>query len=218
MFDKRSTIRLDGIIAGCGFSSGDRFVAGIWKSGPLGPMNDLMWAQPDGRKVLLVPDPEVGTFVGGIYSFDEVRVVPFDLVTSTSHRLHLRAGPVELDLFAVPGPRIFRLRPKWLRRTRTWVRVEDRLLRPIVGRFVLQGAAGVRGYGTSPSGVREWYAIDHVNPVVWGDASIDGRDLGALGPVLPPVRFGFSEFPEKPALVRCAPILDGARPYLPKSS
>lgn len=215
MFDKSALTRMEGTIAGCGFASGDRFVAGIWEQGPLGPMNDLMWAQPNGARVLLAGDQRVASYVGGVYDFDQVEVVEFDVRESTPTRLCLRAGAIELDLEARPGPRVFALRPKALRRARWWIRVEDVALRPLVGRFLLKGAEGVRGYGLSPSGVREWYAIDSYSPVVAAKGAIGGQDLGAMAPLDPPVRFGFSEFPRRPALVRCAPILEGAEPYLP---
>ncbi len=218
MFDRRSLVRLEGTIAGCGFASGDRFVAGIWVDGPLGAMNDLMWARPDGTRILLACGEEVASFVGGVYDFDETQVVAFELIRSDRQNLHVRAGGIELDLHAARPTRLFGLRPKIVRRSRAWVRVEDALLRPIVGRFVLRGAEGVRGYGTSPSGVREWYAIDSYSAVTRAQASIDGRDLGGIAPLDPPVRFGFSEFPSKPALVRCTPILEGAERFLPEKA
>ena len=218
MFDKKPVTRMEGTIAGCGFASGDRFVAGIWERGPLGAMDDLMWARPDGTRVLLAADQRIASYVGGVYRFDHVEVVGFDVRESTPLRLRLRAGPVELDLEACRGPRIFALRPKALRRARWWIRLEDLALRPLVGRLLLKGARGVRGYGVSPSGVREWYAIDSYSPVIQAKGTNAGRDLGEMAPLDPPVRFGFSEFPARPALVRCAPMLQGAEPYLPPGS
>ena len=218
MFDRRHPVRLEGTIAGCGFASGDRFVAGIWERGPLGPMNDLMWARSDGTRVLLAPSGDVAAFVGGVYDFDETEVVPFELIRSHAQALHLRAGPVELELQSERPSRLFALRPKALRRSRVWVRLEDLLLRPLVGRFVLRGAEGVRGYGVSPSGVREWYTIDSYARVTHARGRINGRNLGDMAPLDPPVRFGFSEFPTKPALVRCAPLLEGSERYLPQKA
>lgn len=215
MFDRRQRVRLEGTIAGCGFASGDRFVAGIWERGPLGAMNDVMWARPNGERILLAPNSEVAGFVGGVYEFDETRVVPFELIRSQPQALHLRAGPVELELNAEGPRRLFAIRPKALRRSRAWVRIEDALMRPLVGRYVLRGAEGVKGYGVSPSGVREWYAIDSYARVTKARGMIDGRDLGVMRPLDPPVRFGFSEFPSQSALVRCAPILEGAERFLP---
>ena len=213
-----SLVRLEGTIAGCGFASGDRFVAGIWERGPLGAMNDLMWARPNGERILLAPNREVARFVGGVYDFDETQVVPFELLRLDAQNLHIAAGPVELELHVRRPLRLFRLRPKALRRSRAWVRVEDALMRPLVGRFVLRGAEGVHGYGVNPSGVREWYAIDSYAAVTSARGRVDGRDLGGMAPLDPPVRFGFSEFPSRPAVVRCAPILEGAERFLPRGA
>ena len=217
MFDGTPIVRLEGTIAGSGFASGDRFVAGIWEAGPLGPMTDLMWADPEGNRTLLAPTENVAAFVGGVYDFDEVRIAPFELLSAQPLHVHLRAGPIDLELRARRGPRIFALRPRALRHARAWIRIEDLVLRPIVGRLLLKGARGVRGYGVSPTGVREWYAIDSYSPVEAARASIGGRDLGAMAPLDPPVRFGFSEFPARPALVRCHPMLEGAERYLPEN-
>ena len=48
-------VELAGRIGAAGFASGDRVVVGVWASGPLGPMTDVMWARPDGERVLLAP-------------------------------------------------------------------------------------------------------------------------------------------------------------------
>jgi hypothetical protein len=48
---------LDGTISNVAFASGDRFVVGQWARSPIGPMNDVMWARPDGTRVLLVDRP-----------------------------------------------------------------------------------------------------------------------------------------------------------------
>jgi hypothetical protein len=214
MFDKRGRLRLEGTIAGAGFESGDRFVAGIWERGPLGPMADVMWALPAGGRVLLAPSDDAATFIGGVYSFEEVRVCPVTVRKSRPARLSIQAGPLELDLIAGGPVHIFSVRPRSLRRSPSWVRIEDLLFRPLAGRF-LRGLDGVHAYGTSASGVKEWYCIDDYRPVVAGAAALDGQDLGDLRPLDPPANFGFSEFPRRPALVRCAPLLEGAERFLP---
>ena len=67
-----TSVELAGVIASAGFASGHRIVVGSWKRGPLGPMNDVMWARPDGTRVLIAPSAEVAEFVTSIYRFDEV--------------------------------------------------------------------------------------------------------------------------------------------------
>lgn len=37
----------------------------------MGPVDDLMWALPDGTRRLLAPTPEAGRFVSAVYGFDE---------------------------------------------------------------------------------------------------------------------------------------------------
>ena len=206
MFDSKRRLYLEGRIAGTGFASGDRFVAGLWERGPLGAMTDVMWARPDGARVLLAPTEEVAAFISDVYEFDDVRVVPVAL--KDGQAIEIEAGPVALSLTPGPPARAFALRPRALRRSLPWVAFEDSVLRPLVGRLVLKGAAGVRARGRSTSGVREWYRIDAYRPVTSAHGSIDGRDLGPMAPLDPPVQFGFSEFPRYPAVVDCAPVLE----------
>lgn len=215
MFDRRGPqIRLEGRIAAAGFASGHRFVVGLWEHGPLGPMIDVMWAQPDGNKVLLASSRAVADFVGGVYEFDEIRVVEARSLT-TNGRIEVTAGDLSLVLEGGAPLRLFRLRPRFLRRSPLWVRFEDLMFRPLAGRWVIGGGSGVRLYGSSPSGVREWYCIDSYRPITSATATLDGRDLGPLTRLDPPAHFGFSEFPSRPAIVGCAPVLEGAERFLP---
>lgn len=202
--------RLRGTIAGAGFASGDRFVIGIWDEGPIGPMVDVMWARPNGARVLLAPDEAVARFVGGLYSFDETRVVGDARLRLTARSLDLELGPLKVALHAGLRSPLFALRPRFLRARPWWARVEDVVFRPLLGRLVLGGGASVHLYGTGPSGRRQWYCIDSYSRVLSGAASLDGADLGPLAALSPPVDFGFSAFPERPALVRCSPVLEGS--------
>ena len=214
MFDSgKRRIRLEGRIAAAGFSSGDRFVIGLWDRGPLGPMIDVMWAQPDGTKVLLASSQAVANFVGGVYEFDEVRVVESQHET-VGDQIRGEAGPLTIELLCGPALKLFRLRPRFLRRSALWVRIEDLVFRPLAGKWLIGGGSGVRLYGRSPSGVREWYCIDAYRPVSAATASLAGKDLGPLAPLDPPAHFGFSEFPTRPAIVDCAPLLEGAERFL----
>lgn len=181
-----------GTITSSGFASGDRFVVGRWDETPMGPTVDVMWARPDGTRVLLVPDDATAAFVTGVYEFDEVHVVPFR--SDASHdRLQVHAGLVELDLLA--GRTVLRLppRPRWCTR---WIE------RP-VARLLM----GVRTWGTSPTGVQEWYQASDCRFLTGAVASVDGRDLGAMAPLDPACRFGFSESPRRPSMVRVRPTL-----------
>lgn len=175
--------------------SGDRFVCGVWDESPLGPMADLMWATPDDRRILVAPSDDVAGFVSAVYRFDEVLVAPrFSAVVSDrtlvldvpERRLSLRCRAGRGWPIPLSGP--------------PWV---TRHVAGPVARRVL----GVEIYGVSSTGVREWYRARWYRPLVEGRATQDGRDLGAMGPLLPPVRFGFSEPPRRPSMVWVRPLL-----------
>jgi hypothetical protein len=183
---------LAGTISAAGFASGDRFVVGVWDRSPIGPFADVMWAHPDGTRTLVVGTERAGAFVGSVYRFDGVVVT--DLDARCDGRVLAVATP-RLELGLTGGRRIplGPPRPAWFTR-----RVEG----PIARR-----AMGVRTFGTSPTGVDEWYRARSWRWAASGHAAVDGRDLGALGPLDPPVRFGFSEPPRRPAIVRVHPVL-----------
>jgi hypothetical protein len=156
-------------------------------------MSDVMWASPDGERTLFAPDERVTAFITAIYRFDRVVHTPV-AVTGDERELHVTAGDRSVHLVAGKGWRVFFGRPPWF----------TRLVEAPIARL----AMGVRTYGTSPSGVREWYRTDVWRPVRAGSAHIGGRSLGALAPVDPPCRFGFSEPPRRPSIVAVRPLLE----------
>ena len=157
-----------------------------------------MWARPDGRRVLVAATEEGAAYVSGVYGFDEVVVGPLRL-TLDGRLLHLRAPRLGLELHLTGGRAVVLpwARPAWFTQC-----VEA----PVARRLL-----GVDVYGVSPSGVREWYRAVSVRRVVAGWASVDGRDLGRLGPVDPPAGFGFSEPPRFPSMVGVEPLLEWPR-------
>ena len=186
-----------GIIASSGFASGHRVVVGHWTDGPLGPMTDLMWADPDGRRTLVAPSAATATFITSVYAFDEVEVVDVDVeVDEKPRRLVVRAGRREVELVAGRGFRLAGAPAGLGHAVRRGARSRGALM-------------GVRTYGTSPSGVREWYRADGYRRLAWARASVDGVDLGAMAPVDPPCGFGFSEPPSRPSWVEVRPLLEG---------
>jgi len=60
---------------------------------------------------------------------------------------------------------------------------------------------GVRTKGTAGNGRREWYGATDEHRVCAVDVTLDGRSLGCLADVDPPVRFGFSSTPRRPSIV-----------------
>jgi hypothetical protein len=196
-----AVITFDGHIMGASFASGDRIVAGRWFRSPFGAFADVMWCRPDGRRVLLAPDVRVRDFVAGHYAFDELSIEEVRVERTGDGAIEATAGPVRLVLRtrpAGPASTLLAMRPRRLRTWRPWISLEDRALRPLVQ--PLFAAAGVRTTGVTLAGAREWYAIHDLHEAD-ADATIDRADLGA--PVAcPPAGFGFSEFPQQPAIVR----------------
>jgi hypothetical protein len=190
-------VRMAGTISSTGFASGDRFVVGAWERSPIGPTVDVMWARPDGERVLLAPDESTVDFVESVYGFDRAEVVD----------LHAIASPVAVELRAVGlaegelrlhlrarGPAL-RLPPRPLWFTR-WVE-----------RPVARAAMGVLTWGTSPTGVQEWYQARACRFLDTATGSLDGRDLGPMAPLRPACGFGFSESPPWPSIVEVRPTL-----------
>ncbi|MER5968397.1 hypothetical protein ABT112_01370 [Streptomyces sp. NPDC002055] len=189
-------LRFDGWIVGIGTSSGTRVVLGRWSSSPFGPFSDVMIEQPDGERLLLAPAPDIADFVATTYVFDRVLVVPVT-VTAEGAAWTVEAGSLSLR-FGV-GRRsalgvLLRVVPRPVAALPGWAALVNgaaRLLLP-----------GVRTRGTAGGGRRERYdARDHAR-LRSATVLLNGRDLGALAPVDPPVRFGFGSVPRTPALVR----------------
>lgn len=180
---KTETLR--GSITSVGFASGDRFVIGDWPKSPIGAFADLMWAKPDGSRVLL-GESEVSEYVTAVYPFNET----FDhkVVTATNGRNYsVRSGTLELELTF--GAVLFGLppRPRWFTAT-----VENWFSRRLLA---------VDTYGTSPTGVLEWYQTRTVRRIVAGTAIFNGTNLGSLTHVRRPLNFGFTDPPRWPTKV-----------------
>jgi hypothetical protein len=188
-------MRFDGWIAGLGTASGTRLVLGHWPRSPFGPVSDVMVEYPDGRRLLLAPTEELGRFIAGTYSFDEVRVVPISVERSGSTWI-VAAGPLALR-FCTGGRRVLgrllRAVPPALARQLPWTRLINMPARVL---------RGVRTYGSAGNGRREWYAAQDLHHIVAATGVLNGVDLGHLTDVNPPVRFGFGSTPRFPALVR----------------
>ena len=63
-----------GRITSTGFSTGDRIVIGDWSESPLGSFTNVMWAKPDGSRVLLSPSERHAEYVSELYNFEDVEV------------------------------------------------------------------------------------------------------------------------------------------------
>jgi len=185
---------LAGHIASAAFGSGHRFVVGLWHDSPLGPMSDVMWARPGGERVLLVDRPLAGEFISAVYRFDAIEQVTIDCRWD-GPVLRLRAGDLQL---------VLRTGRRW---TIPLARVRGASAARWIEAPVARGLLGVRTFGTTPTGIFEWYRADEYRAVVEGHASLAGTDLGSLGRFDRPTGFGFSEPPRRPSVVRVRPML-----------
>ena len=194
----RTRLRFGGHIAGVGSTSGVRVVVGRWADTPMGAFADAMVERPDGHRVLLAPDQDVADFVAATYSFDEIRVEPFAVTADWQ----VRSASLHLDL--VPGRRtalgvLLRLVPDRVATATWWCSLTD-----VVARVLLRG---VRTRGDTGER-REWYgALDH-HGVVTASGRFEGVDLGALAPVTPAPRFGFSSTPARPSVTRVVTTIE----------
>lgn len=186
--------RFHGQIAGVGSASGTRVVVGRWTDTPMGSFGDAMVETAGGHRVLLAPRQEVADFIAATYTFDEVRLEPFEVavagstweVRSTSLSLDLTLGrrtPLGLALRAVPAR---------VATSPAWCTVTDP-----VARVALRG---VRTRGTAVGDRREFYGATDTHRVDAMTGTFDGADLGALADVDPPCRFGFSSTPRRPSV------------------
>ena len=185
--------RFTGQIAGVGSASGVRLVVGRWATSPWGPFADVMIEDASGHRVLLAPDERTREFVVATYTFDEVVVEPVSVsgtdewvVSTPSLSLTFHVGrrtALGTLLGAVP-PRIATA-PAWC------AAVDP------VARVVMRG---VRTRGTAGQDRREWYGATSVHEVTALTGTWRGASLGALAPVEPPCRFGFSSTPRRPSV------------------
>lgn len=151
-----------------------------------------MWARPDGTRILLSPDAEAEAFITAVYQFDRTEIVPVQ-ATVCGRSVEVRAGALTLGARSGVGWFIPRPRPRWFTR---WVEGP-------VARRVMH----VHTYGVSPTGVREWYQASRWQPLRSAVATVDGRDLGPLVALDPPLGVGFTDPPSRPSLVTVRPVL-----------
>ena len=186
--------RFSGEICGFGTSSGMRVVVGRWPRSPFGAVADVMLEDSAGHRVLIAPDERLAAFITATYAFDEVVVAPV-AAERTEERLRVVAGALMADVELGGRPflgHLLRVVPRRVSTRPWWAAVTDpvaRLLMP-----------GVRTRGRTAAGRREWYAAHDLRAVAAVTARWQGRDLGELCDVDPPVRFGFGSTPRRASI------------------
>lgn len=193
--------RFAGHIAGVGSTSGVRVVLGRWHDTPMGTFADAMVERADGHRVLLAPREEVADFIATTYTFDEVRIEPLAVSPAGPHgvrrgaRWAVRSPSLTLDLEVgrrLPLGWLLRAVPPAVATAPAWCAVTDPVARRVL--------RGVRTRGSAGGGREEFYGATDTRAVVAASGSFDGADLGALAPLDPPARFGFSSAPPRPSV------------------
>lgn len=185
--------RFSGQIAGVGSTSGIRVVVGRWSDSPWGSFADVMIEDASGHRVLLAPDERTRDFVVATYSFDEVVLEPVAVTGDAEWQV----STPSLDLAFRVGRRtalghLLRAVPSRLATAPAWCAAVDPVARVVM--------RGVRTRGTAGQDRREWYGATSVHEVTALTGTWRGQPLGALAPVDPPCRFGFSSTPRRPSV------------------
>lgn len=184
-------------------------MVGAWRNSPLGSFTDVMVQHPDGERVLLAPSAEVADFVTSTYRFDRTVLTPVLLqrtdtaghslpdsaVTRSGERWNIEAEPLTACLTL--GPRaslgwLLRAVPRRLASAPAFTHLTDPAARALL--------RGVRTRGTARAGRREYYGATDLHRMVSAETSWEGEALGPLGPLTPPVRFGFGSAPRRPGV------------------
>ncbi|KAA0023445.1 hypothetical protein [Antrihabitans cavernicola] len=196
--------RFDGEIFGMGTASGVRIVVGHWLASPLGEFTDVMVEFADGERLLIAPSDEVRDYVTATYTFDRTVVTPVKFSVEGSTRV-VSAGDLlvrlELGRATLLG-RMLSMVPRAVSTAPWFCALSDPIARVVM--------RGVRTRGTAGNGRREFYGARGQYAIESVVASWRGADLGTLGPVDPPVRFGFGSAPKRPSgTMLTTTIVDG---------
>jgi len=175
-----------GRITSTGFSSGDRVVIGDWGESPLGGFTNVMWAKPDGSRVLISPSEKHAEYVSSLYNFEVVKVTEM-LVNREKRGISIDGGGLSIRIvWGAPFPIPF-WRPLWFTSS----------FEAFFGRILF----GTKTHGTTKNGRRAWYSVRSLSRILKAEARFEGSDLGEKREFEIDACFGFSEPPSMPASV-----------------
>jgi hypothetical protein len=201
----REREQFTGWIAGLGTDSGYRVVIGHWHTSPYGVVTDVMVEDPTGHRTLYAPTLQLAGFLRAAYRFHDVQVAPCSARRS-GPCWTVQAGPLQLS-FTIGGRSLLGwllwVMPVPLARMPWWVGLLDLPARRLL--------PGVRTRGRTRDGRRQWYGAQDLHPIIAASATLDGRGLGALRVVHPPVGFGFGSVPQKSSLVDLTTMIEAVR-------
>lgn len=180
----------EGRITSCGFSSGDRIVIGTWINTPFGSFSDIMWAKPDGTKVLIAPNQKIANYISSLYDFDIIKIEELD-IESDENMMKIETKDLNCHFEWSRGVSfLIKKRPLWFVAS----------IEYFFGWLIF----GTKTYGKTKNGKKEWYAVDRLSRLTLADVEFNGKNLGKQTKFHPKANFGFSDPPKMPcsALVR----------------
>jgi len=175
-----------GRITSTGFTSGDRIVIGDWEESPLGSFTNVMWARPDGSRILISPSEVHAAYVSELYNFEEVEVTEISVERNRRGVTIGGSGLAVSISWGLPFPLPF-WRPLWFIAS----------IEALFGRILF----GTKTHGVTENGRREWYSVRSVSRILRAEASFEGNDLGEKMEFETNACFGFSEPPSTPSSV-----------------
>lgn len=202
--DRKAQLTFEGAIAGLGTQSGLRLVIGMWPRSPFGSFTDVMLQQSDGRRLLLAPTRQVAEFVSATYTFDDTNICPVQMWRE-GDVWNVKAGGLKLTFVSgrrTPLGSLLSWVPKEIATRPAWSAAIDPIARRVMN--------GVRTRGSAGGGRVEYYGALDQHRIDSVQGAWNGADFGGLGPVDPPVTFGFGSTPREPSLVRLVTTIRGA--------
>ena len=185
--------KFQGRISSSGFSSGERIVVGDWYESPLGEFTNIMWARPDGKRILMSPSKKHADYVSSLYTFEEVNIVPID-IERNKRGISVKAGDLSINMSWKRGLAIPISRPLWFIST--------------VEQFFANLFFKTKTFGYTCNGLREWYCIQSLSKLNSAKASDGKQDFGEMSIFQTSACFGFSGPPKKPSSVRVNSIIE----------
>jgi len=184
-----------GRVISSGFQTGDMVVIGDWRESPHGAFTNLMWAKPDGTRVLIAPSEELGDFVSSLYSFEKVIVSPMEIErTEKSIEVKCDLGRVYMQWgMTIPLP---------FSRSRWFI---ANIEAPFARLFF-----GTKTHGTTRNGRKEWYHVRGLSRMKSVELELDGRSTKQMTGMAPSACFGFSNPPRMPLSVRVDSLIAAA--------
>ncbi len=175
-----------GRITSTGFSTGHRIVIGDWSESILGNFTNIMWAKPDGTRVLLSPSATHAEYVSRIYTFEEVRIVDFE-VKRGKREIFVSADALSIRIRWGISLILPLWRPLWFIAS----------FEAFFGKLIF----GTITHGKTRDGRREWYSVRSISRVLDAEGSLNGVSIGSKAKFHNTTCFGFSEPPSMPASV-----------------